>query len=581
MKNKVDISKLIEKKYKGNTLELSDILEQIDLVLQETVDYKYNSKIDTGNLEEIDPGHARDIANRKNGNIIDPSNPNIGAPRQEIPGNLGRDPQILPQVRPDKIAEAPQQGLQKDVQFTVKIPDLYSMMTNIKSMEPASEDRKFINDIIKNINAPTNNWLGRVRALQQYTKFLGQPQAKTGNISEAISSMILLNVLKKISFFTEQPGKQFEYLFAPFIHAEAAVVGSEQTEVDDINSPNGKISLKFLQTTTPVLDVSQENLESKIGTPGKPWEEGQAYPFIDYIIVRCFGNGNIQFGRTGLTNNINFVKAKYQVVSGQKGSSNILMALKTGADKGLAGLPPFIIYTGQKGEIAKEPDSGNIPSLVKSPLQGQNFDIGGIKIPAERGIANKRIPELSGKTLPQFIQSLKVELESEAPNRASKIAKMVSILPDYQKLPPNEKNSPEKMLQIAQSIVNQYASDAEAFKKAQISQTRRTQQEYVEKNKELLNENLSISLTSVWNTILVETLSLGEVNKYNEQQLIIGSDVQKLYADVLNNLNSLNTNLTKYFATAQGKNEKAGDDAINNANEIVTKVNEIKTSKKK
>ena len=52
MKNKVDIGKLIEKKYKGNTLQLSDILEQIDLVLQETSDNKYDSKIDTGNLEE-------------------------------------------------------------------------------------------------------------------------------------------------------------------------------------------------------------------------------------------------------------------------------------------------------------------------------------------------------------------------------------------------------------------------------------------------------------------------------------------------------------------------------------------------
>jgi hypothetical protein len=40
MKNKVDIGKLIEKKYKGNTLDLSDILEQIDLVLNEVADYK-------------------------------------------------------------------------------------------------------------------------------------------------------------------------------------------------------------------------------------------------------------------------------------------------------------------------------------------------------------------------------------------------------------------------------------------------------------------------------------------------------------------------------------------------------------
>ena len=116
-----------------------------------------------------------------------------------------------------------------------------------------------INDIIKNINAPNSNWLGRIQALQKYTSnpdnFLAAPSAGA-DMSEAISSMILLNVLKKLSYFTDHPGKQFEYVFAPFMHQDAYVVGSEDTEVDDVNSPTGRVSLKFLSSGNPSIEVS-------------------------------------------------------------------------------------------------------------------------------------------------------------------------------------------------------------------------------------------------------------------------------------------------------------------------------------
>ena len=70
MKNKVDIGKLIEKKYKGNTLQLSDILEQIDLVLQENItNYEYRREGEPGYLEE-DPRQGIKIANAVNGNFL-------------------------------------------------------------------------------------------------------------------------------------------------------------------------------------------------------------------------------------------------------------------------------------------------------------------------------------------------------------------------------------------------------------------------------------------------------------------------------------------------------------------------------
>lgn len=53
MKNKVDVRKLIKKKYSDNTLELPDLLEEIDLVLNE-MKYDYSSKLNTAHLEETE-----------------------------------------------------------------------------------------------------------------------------------------------------------------------------------------------------------------------------------------------------------------------------------------------------------------------------------------------------------------------------------------------------------------------------------------------------------------------------------------------------------------------------------------------
>lgn len=564
MKNKVDFGKLIEKKYKCKTLDLNDILDEIDLVLQESDQSWLTSKVIPSNLEE-NP-ESQNIAFRMG--QVGNRNPVSDADKKFIPA--------------EKIAEAPQQGLQKEVQYTVKVPDLYSMMTNTKSMQPGSEDRKFINDIIKNINAPDKNWLGRVRALKQYTKYIGQPSAKQNDISEAISSLIVINVLKKVSFFTDQPGKQFEYIFAPFLHPDAGVAGQEDVEVEDINSPNGKISLKFLQTSVPGIDVSAKNLRDKLYHKNQAWKQGQKsnYPFIDYIIVRAFGNGNIQFGRVGITNNKLFAEDLYSPVKSRT-QKTLLMQIKQGDIRGISGLPGYILYMQEGGDISKQPPEGSTVALLKSPLDGKFFDLLGLKIPAKIGMSNNTIPELGGAKsgakrgakLSSFIESIKTNI-----NAKDKISllKLLSFLPGYKTLSPQEKD----LFQIAQSVVDSYTEQAAIFKKLQDS-GKNPVTESVESHKELLQEE-TFALSEIWETILLETLDLGDVDSYNQQQLVVGDSIQKMYVNVLNNLDQLNTNITKYFATAKGakgEDQAPGEAAIKNAEEIAVSVNQIKTSK--
>jgi hypothetical protein len=233
------------------------------------------------------------------------------------PGYSGKEPS---EVIPDKIAEAPQQALQKQVNFTVKVPDLYSLMTNPKAMNPSSEDRKTINDIMANINAPMNTWYGRIQALKKYTSQLGITPSTGKNVTEAISSLMILNVLKKLSFFTDQPGKQFEYIFSAIMHPQAEVIGDEAKQVEDVGSPTGKVSLKFLQSGDTTIEASGENLRKAINV------KDVDNAFVDYIIVRSFGTGVIQFGRIGITNVKEFVDKHYEIIKDYSKKS-LLMAL--------------------------------------------------------------------------------------------------------------------------------------------------------------------------------------------------------------------------------------------------------------
>jgi hypothetical protein len=528
MKNKVDIGKLIERKYKGNTLQLNDLLDEIDLVLQESDQSYLHSKIIPANLEE-NP-ETENIAFRM-GQV---GNRNSVSPE---PGYSGKEPS---EVIPDKIAEAPQQALQKQVDFTIKVPDLYSLMTNPKAMSPSSEDRKTINDIMANINAPINTWYGRIQALKKYTSQLGATPSAGVNITEAISSLMILNVLKKVSFFTDQPGKQFEYIFSAIMHPEAKVIGDEAEQVEDVGSPTGKVSLKFLQTGEPTIKASGENLRNAINV------KDVDNAFVDYIVVRCYGTGVIQFGRIGITNVKEFVDKHYEIVKNFSDKS-LLMALREPDSRGIEGRPAYVLYLKEGGVTTAATSQKTISS--KDKLE---YDILGLKIPSDS--YNKKIDVLGGKTLSSYVNELQANK-----NDIKKLQKLLSFFPQYTSLSPQDKQ--QNTQNIANDVVDYVRKRTQQIKNI-LSSVPGLQKE----NKNLLQEE-NFTITSIWKNIVVETLDLGDVEKYNEQQLV-----------VLENLDSLNKNITLYFATEQGKNQNAGEQAKTNAKNIVESVNNIQGS---
>lgn len=557
MKNKVDIGKLIEKKYKGNTLQLNDLLDEIDLVLQESDQSYLHSKLIPANLEE-------------NPESVNVSQRMYGAqggrnPVSPEPGYAGTKPS---EVIPDKIAEAPQQAIQTQVNFTVKVPDLYSLMTNPEAMSPSSNDRKTINDIMANINAPMDTWYGRVQALKKYTSQLGISPSAGVNITEAISSLMILNVLKKISFFTDQPGKQFEYIFSAIMHPEAEVIGDEAKEIEDVGSPTGKVSLKFLETGQPTIKASGENLRKAIDA--KDIDNA----FVDYIIVRCFGTGVIQFGRIGITNVKEFVDKHYEIVKNFSDKS-LLMALKEPDNRGIEGRPAYVLYLKEGGVTT----AAGASQKTISRQDKLEYDILGLKIPSVF-YKDKTTPELGNRTISRYRGELESNLKSiETTKDKTKRAKdtktlndLLSFLPGYASLSPQDK---EQNIQSYTSGVIELIKNRTKEINNILSSVPGLQKE----NKNLLQEE-SFAISSIWNNIVVETLDLGDVEIYNEQQLVVSDSIQKMYVDVLKNLDSLNKNITLYFATEQGKNENAGEQAKTNAKNIVESVNNIQGSGK-
>lgn len=265
MKNKVDIGKLIEKKYKGNTLELSDILEQIDLVLQETSDYKYNSKIDTGNLEE-------------NPESVNISQRMYGAQgiRNEIPDEPGYGDNVdnVPQVRPDKIAEADGESKNKSETFNIQVPDIFSLISNAE-MQVNSDDYKLIQRMVRNLQTEKGNWILRIQKINEFTQTAQNP-VETKDIRKAISALIFLNLLKKLSFFIAQPGKLFEYILRPLIGTDAKVLGSVDQQIVDVTKESqGQIwdySLKMFtgKESAFTLKGSKANLQDAVIKRGRP-----------------------------------------------------------------------------------------------------------------------------------------------------------------------------------------------------------------------------------------------------------------------------------------------------------------------
>ena len=291
MGNKVNVSKLIEKKYKGNTLELNDILEEIDLVLNESDQSSYTSKVVRNGVSDSIPetlSPSLDIQRHVNNSLG-----TNGAPRNTRPDEprYGKNVKVMPQSVPDKLAEAGDEiSIGKTPQF--KVLDLTSMITNTQ-MDVNHSDRGLINDIIANMGGKeTDTWRDRIKLLRNYTDVLKtSKKVNEMNIDNAISSLMILNVLKKLSYFTAQAGKQFEYLMAPLIAPDAKVIGAEDKKIYDIEAGPNKYSLKFLKSDCPEVGGSYDGLE----------EFSKQNGGVKTVIGRVVGAGFIQFGEIFLT----------------------------------------------------------------------------------------------------------------------------------------------------------------------------------------------------------------------------------------------------------------------------------------
>jgi hypothetical protein len=375
----------------------------------------------------------------------------------------------------------------------------------------------------------------------------------------------MLNVLKKLSYFTDHPGKQFEYIFAPFIHPEASVAGNEALEIEDVNSPVGGVSLKFLESANPVVEGSKGNIINKINSI-----QDEKLKFVDYIIVRPAGNGVVEFARIGITTDLKFATTFYNKVD-VASVTNILFQLKSGGQSTINGMPAYLYYISLDSS-----EKASLKSLEKVSLPNlgeEEFDFGGIKIAAKQIAYKKKdkIEQLARKTFPEFIQELNANLKDK-----TKLLKYLELIPDWQ----NQKNI-KSAEQYAIELINrakQINVDASKITNLAAPERKQTNENIEDTQKQSKEKSIGkfkIDVTDKWRAFIVKYLNLGDVNSYNEQQIAFNNALAKTYRDTLNDLNDLTTNITKYFATAG--NDDSGTKAIINASNIKKNLTQIVT----
>lgn len=579
MRNKVDISKLIEKKYKGNTLELNDILEEIDLVLNETIKYDYTSKIDTKNLEE-NPLQGREVAYH-NGAPIDPIEPTSKAPRKEIPGDLGRNPQVLPQVRPDKIAEA-EGVLSTERQRTIKVPDLFSMITDPKRMSVGSADRELINNIMSNIGLQQSaSWRERTAKIQNYINTLSEKIGEKSDISQLISSLIFLNLFKKISFFLDQPGKQFEYLFLPFLSPEAQVKGSEQKEIIDVTFGNEEYSLKFLTAAEPKVPGSRDLLSKKTSKAG----------YAKYLIAKVGKSGNngfVEFAEFGVTDRPEWLSNNgYLLISGQSEVATGALWFETSRadsirwvaliDPGKHDLSKFNFGVGSQ-RVKQTKKTFNVAGATNKDLVQSNI------------AKNKDSLSQINDKIQQFTQTKDEKVQRNLLRDLTKLVESVnkslsSVYPEFKKkydeIPEDKKNDIKTLV----NLFSTFLTNIENLYNQQIEKpsTSSLQTEAVIAG----SGTFVFPIAGIWNTIKIRetTIFLGSPEIYNKQVGYIAGAINNFYIDILENLDQLNMNITNYVATSSDTQKTSGSQtyaakSIENAENIKKSVSEIESKKK-
>jgi hypothetical protein len=587
MKNKVDVRKLIKKKYSDNTLELPDLLEEIDLVLNE-MKYNYTSKLNTANLEEnpLDPGNARAISYRMHG-------PGRTGERPPERGYNNTEP---PQVRADKLAEADEDkpsptSSDKGV-VRVRIPDIFTMITNQNMGIINDDERKKINEIVVGIKG--SNWKDRVKGFSEYIVGV-QKDIKPGtgkdDFREIISKLIFMTLLRKISLMTAQPGKLFEYILAPLIGSTARVVGSSDQEiVDVINDKGYAYQLKLFTggKTDKLLNGSRtkfanyisgdEETLKRMNIDQNLWKSGMkaAGDALTYILSSANQKQNI----------VDFVEMRVYL-----------------DDMNLTKTQSFI----NQGYIAITEPSAKSDGVVFIDNKGNNF---GVVFMFEHPQQQLNLVFNKKPATPQISKAKisdndPIELYGTTYNRKVLVSQKRDIdanLGDYSmqtnsfKKPQSKKNIITKLAELnvdteqksdqeIADIAVKTSLDIQNVLKPSVTQT--TQQTAVQSAAQTasfsalnpITKEFGITLVSQWQQLSPIKMDLGNYQQVNEWQVQTANIIQKTMVDVLNSFDSLGKNMTNYFGTATSRNTAAyGQECVNDARKITNGIISIGAS---
>jgi len=600
MKKKVDIGKLIDEKFSDGELTFRQFNEIIDSVLQEKLD-NYLGKVDTAELEEVSQG--KDVFDYAFG---------MGGAENPIakePGYGGREPS---NVVPDKLAEADQETKKESKQYTVQVPDIFSLITNSQNIDPNSDDSKLIQKIVRNIGAEKGYWSLRIQKINEYTQTAQQP-VQTKDIRKAISALIFLNLLKKLSFFVAQPGKLFEYVLRPLIGTEAKVLGSVDQQIVDVTKESqGQVwdySLKMFTGRESSFTVkgSKANLQEAVLKRGRP---------ITYIIsVSNKNNYSLEFSECLITT------IPEHLPSGEWTPIKIVpdagIVLVKDASVGV------LIQTEEN--IGKLSDYGQVQAVEKPELYGPKapkqptVKVGTINYTVEK--VNEELQILKPNF--QFIENIPddrklsylapvrpgVSAVKEEVNFKDSLDKILSILrtstvpvngTQIKKLTiPNTNvvydtakgvlasiikiQQPNKKLEAINDVLEKAKVHQETLQKVQqqfsSAQSQQPQQTELQEADETTDKKdktqFSIGLKNVWQTIPNKiALNLGNPEEYNKQQLTIASEIAENMSKALEAFQELSINLVSFFATSkeQAKEGDFGNKAIENAKTIGTNV---------
>jgi hypothetical protein len=553
MKNKVDIGKLIEKKYKGNTLELSDILEEIDLVLHENItNYEYRREQQPGYIEETDSGNARSIAYH-NGAPIDPSNPDVGAPRHKISTDInGNIKGVQTKVVPYKLAEDSPLNESPEIEtISVTVPDLFSMITN-SELDIKDDDRQIINDIVASFQTSGQHWSENIKAIQEFITENALKKGFNGDLREAIAKLIYLNLFKKISYFTAQPGKLFEYIIAPIIGKDSKVVGKDDQDIIDVNSANANgYSIKLFTGET-----SQYNVQGSIERLG---EASKQIP-VQYIIAVVDKQSKIiSFAELSVSLNAGHFKGWKEINKTKDGL--ILSNIENNITK-------YGILV-NVGEDLTDRFSKDVLKILGSNIKTSEIqsNIDSINL----FLKNPNIADLKKYVITPFAdvqQTVKLQIATELPDSDKKITDK-NIFALNQKKPQFFDNLTRYILKQLENAKQQQASLKEA----------------IVENVNAPEGTFNIPIKGSWKSFSSISLELGDPKIYNEFQLSIASEIQKTMVDVLNGFSSLGKNITLYFGSTAHKQMTRrkemttyAQSCVDDANKIVTGIKQIATS---